>query len=90
MVGRRSRRNSPSGELYKLVNFLYNLYHIKVISQEWAALNREVVEENGKLGDVMFWMRSGGVMSKFHQVMFNCNITTIVVIVMMSGDELGR
>ena len=38
------------------------------ISQEWARLNREVVEENGKLGDIMYWMRSGGVQSKFYQV----------------------
>merc|ERR1711976_440730 len=41
----------------------------QVISQEWARLNREVVEENGKLGDIMYWMRSGGVQSKFYQVM---------------------
>ena len=40
----------------------------QVISQEWARLNREVVEENGKLGDIMYWMRSGGVQSKFYQV----------------------
>ncbi|KAK7503683.1 hypothetical protein BaRGS_00005222 [Batillaria attramentaria] len=25
----------------------------------WAKLNREAVEESGKLGDVMFWMRAG-------------------------------
>ena len=41
----------------------------QTISQEWAALNREVVEEAGKLGDILFWMRSGGLQSKFHQVM---------------------
>ena len=41
----------------------------QTISQEWAALNREVVEEENKLGDILFWMRSGGIQSKFHQVM---------------------
>lgn len=41
----------------------------QVFSQEWASLNREVVEEAGKLGEVMFWMRSGGVSSKMDQVM---------------------
>ena len=41
----------------------------QTISQEWAALNREVVEEEGRLGDILFWMRSGGLQSKFHQVM---------------------
>ena len=37
--------------------------------QEWAKLNREVVEESGKLGDILYWMRSGGVESKMYQVM---------------------
>ena len=41
----------------------------QIISQEWAQLNREVVEEEGKLGDILYWMRSGGVNSKFAQVM---------------------
>ena len=40
----------------------------QVFSQEWANLNREVVEESGKLGEIMYWMRSGGVNSKFDQV----------------------
>ena len=30
---------------------------------------REAVEEAGKLGDVLFWMRAGGIKSKHHQVM---------------------
>jgi alpha-glucosidase len=30
---------------------------------------RESVEEAGKLGDVLFWMRAGGIKSKHHQVM---------------------
>jgi len=38
-------------------------------SQAWASLNREAVEEAGKLGEVMYWMRSGGLKSKQHQVM---------------------
>ncbi len=38
-------------------------------SQHWASLNRELLEENGKLGDVLFWMRAGGVNSKLHQTM---------------------
>ncbi|KAK3602064.1 hypothetical protein CHS0354_008019 [Potamilus streckersoni] len=25
----------------------------------WAKLNREAVEESGKLGDIVFWMRAG-------------------------------
>ena len=41
----------------------------QVYPQEWAALNREVVEEAGKLGDIMFWARSGGLASKDSQVM---------------------
>merc|ERR1712179_300537 len=41
----------------------------QLFSQEWANLNREVVEESGKLGEIMYWMRSGGVNSKFDQVM---------------------
>ena len=32
-------------------------------------LYREAVEEAGKLGDVLFWMRAGGIKSKHHQVM---------------------
>ena len=40
----------------------------QTFSQEWAALNREVVEESGKLGEIMYWMRSGGVNSKIDQV----------------------
>ena len=28
-----------------------------------------MVEEEGKLGEVLYWMRSGGVESKQHQVM---------------------
>ena len=27
------------------------------------------MEEAGKLGDVLFWMRAGGIKSKHHQVM---------------------
>jgi len=38
-------------------------------SQAWASLNREAVEEAGKIGEVMYWMRSGGLKSKQHQVM---------------------
>ena len=38
-------------------------------SEEWARLNREAVEESGKLGEIMYWMRSGGVRSKTYQVM---------------------
>jgi len=38
-------------------------------SQAWASLNREAVEEAGKLGEVMYWMRSGGLKSKQEQVM---------------------
>jgi len=38
-------------------------------SQGWASLNREAVEEAGKLGEIMYWMRSGGLKSKQHQVM---------------------
>ena len=41
----------------------------QVMPQEWAALNREVIEEEGKVGDVLFWMRSGGIQSKFHQTL---------------------
>ena len=40
----------------------------QIFSEEWAALNREVVEESGKLGDIMYWMRSGGIGSKSSQV----------------------
>ena len=40
-----------------------------ILPQDWASLNREAVEEAGKLGDVLFWMRSGGQASRFHQVM---------------------
>ena len=32
-------------------------------------MHREAVEEAGKLGDVLFWMRAGGIKSKHHQVM---------------------
>ena len=39
------------------------------LPQDWARINREAVEEAGKLGDVLFWMRSGGINSKYHQVM---------------------
>lgn len=39
------------------------------IPQHWASLNREAVEEAGKLGDTLFWMRSGGIESKNHQLM---------------------
>ena len=39
------------------------------LPQDWARINREAVEESGKLGDVLFWMRSGGINSKYHQVM---------------------
>lgn len=39
------------------------------ISQHWASLNREAIEEAGKLGEILFWMRSGGIDSKHHQVM---------------------
>ena len=35
---------------------------------EWAKLNREAVEESGKLGEIMYWMRSGGINSKYNQV----------------------
>ncbi len=41
----------------------------QIYSQEWARLNREVVEESGKLGEIMYWMRSGGLGSKNSQVM---------------------
>ena len=41
----------------------------QLLPQHWASLNREAVEEAGKLGDVVYWMRSGGVDSKNHQVM---------------------
>jgi len=41
----------------------------QTFSQEWASLNREAVEESGKLGEIMYWMRSGGVTSKIDQVM---------------------
>ena len=41
----------------------------QVYSQEWAKLNREAVEDSGKLGEIMYWMRSGGIESKNYQVM---------------------
>ena len=41
----------------------------QTISQNWASLNREAVEAAGKLGDILFWMRSGGFDSKNTQVM---------------------
>ena len=37
--------------------------------QHWASLNREAVEESGHLGDVIYWMRAGGINSKYHQVL---------------------
>lgn len=41
----------------------------QTFAQEWASINKEAVEESGKLGEVMYWMRAGGVTSKFNQVM---------------------
>ena len=41
----------------------------QIYPEEWAQVNREVVEEAGKLGEVMYWMRSGGLSSKSSQVM---------------------
>lgn len=40
------------------------------ISEDWASLNRELLEENGMLGEVLFWMRAGGIRSKEYQVRF--------------------
>ena len=36
--------------------------------ENWAMLNREAVEEAEKLGEIMYWMRSGGRRSKEFQV----------------------
>merc|ERR1719334_582754 len=41
----------------------------QVFPVEWAKLSREALEEAGQLGQVMYWMRSGGLRSKEHQVM---------------------
>ncbi len=41
----------------------------QIYSQEWASLNRELLEEQGQLDEVFFFMRSGGVDSKFTQQM---------------------
>ena len=41
----------------------------QIFSLEWAKLNREVVEEAGKLGEILYWMRSGGIGSKDYQVL---------------------
>lgn len=38
-------------------------------SQDWAELNYEAVEEAGKMGEILYWMRSGGLRSKNKQVM---------------------
>ena len=48
---------AESGEI------LHNL-----LPQHWASLTREAVEEAGKLGEVIYWMRAGGTESKYHQV----------------------
>ena len=36
----------------------YNEILHSFLPQHWASLNREAVSEAGKLGDVLFWMRS--------------------------------
>ena len=36
--------------------------------QAWASLTREAVDEAGKEGQILTWMRSGGLASKYHQV----------------------
>jgi hypothetical protein len=33
---------------------------LQTFSEEWARLNREVIEEAGQLGSALVWMRSGG------------------------------
>ena len=38
-----------------------------------------MVEEEGKLGEVLYWMRSGGVESKQHQVMY-CTVLYYTVL----------
>ena len=40
-----------------------------ILPQDWASLNREAITEAGKLGEILYWMRSGGQESRFHQVM---------------------
>jgi hypothetical protein len=35
--------------------------HLQTFSEEWARLNREVVEEAGQLGHALVWMRSGHI-----------------------------
>ena len=41
----------------------------QTISEEWARLNRELLEENDMLNEVMYWMRAGGPRSKYYQSM---------------------
>ena len=41
----------------------------QTISEEWARVNRELLEENDMLSEVMYWMRAGGPRSKYYQSM---------------------
>ena len=41
----------------------------QTIAEEWARVNREVLEENDMLDEVMYWMRAGGPRSKYYQSM---------------------
>merc|ERR1711971_608283 len=64
---------TPMGATSKYADRWWGMESSEVLhqsfSQAWASLNREAVEEAGKLGEVMYWMRSGGLKSKHHQVM---------------------
>ena len=48
------------------------------------------MEEAGKEGDILYWMRAGGIRSKFDQVMtMIVRMMMTMLMKMMSGDELG-
>ena len=62
-------------------NWLQPAVYVKI-----KKIDREVVEEEGKLGEVLYWMRSGGVESKQHQVMA-CTVLYCTVLY-CTGDGL--
>ena len=51
-------------------------------------IDREVVEEEGKLGEVLYWMRSGGVESKQHQVIILYCTVLYCTVLYCTGDGL--
>ena len=67
--GEYTPMNAKTGFEGRWWNEEYNEILHGLLPQDWASLNREAVEETGKLGDIMYWMRAGGIESKYHQVM---------------------